>query len=189
MKRLFFTLSAACAAVSALAGDAAPSTPAAPANPEAAAVAAPAPAVEPYVLKSRSTFDAALDARAPFWPIGWSKGARHAPVKPAVKGPAAPMLQADQFTVSGVLLGNPAMATINGRSFAQGEVIPVVLDGNRLNLVLRSVQDGGVVLEYDDNVLFLPLRRQEVQQHAPVFQAQPGKKQELILDSGNKKPR
>ncbi len=144
----------------------------APAAPAATAAATPEPEkVERYQLKARSSFTLSKDVRPPFWPIGWQrKEVTATPVaSPTAKivEPAGPILQPEHFTVTSVLLGNPAMATINNRSFAQNEILPVVCEGRRIPVVLRAVRDGGVTLEYEGNILFVPLRRSEVPLRSP----------------------
>ena len=116
-----------------------------------------------YELKNRSSFHSDMDARIPFWPIGWKRplikadGTTDAPV-------AAPKIQLEpgNFSVTSVLLGNPALATINGRSFEEGEVLPVVYGSERLRVVVRAIRDGGVTLDYEGNQLFVPMRRPEL---------------------------
>lgn len=119
-----------------------------------------------YELKNRSAFRIDLDSRVPFWPIGYkkpkpvaSKGAEGGEiVEPKVQ------LDAGQFRVTSILLGNPALATINGRSFEEGELLPVVYGGERLRVSVRAIRDGGVWLDHDGKVLFLPLARPELGQ-------------------------
>ena len=117
-----------------------------------------------YELKNRSVFRSDADARIPFWPIGWERpkaktGGESG--KPVVEAPAI-QLQASQFTVSSILLGNPALATINGRSFEEGEVLPVIYGEQRLRVIVRSIRDGGVWLAYEGQLTFVPMRRPEL---------------------------
>lgn len=122
--------------------------------------------VEPYVLKNKSTYALPDEGRAPFWPIGMKTKPVARTTVPTKAGPVIPsakipQLKAEHFTVTSVLLGNPALATLNGRSFSQGELVPVLFDGQRLTIKLRTIRDGGVILEQGDNIFFVPLRRQE----------------------------
>ena len=121
------------------------------------------PDTKGYVLKSRSSFHSDADARIPFWPIGWKRpmlrtdGSSDAPVASAkVK------LLPEHFSVSSVLLGHPALATVNGRSFGEGEVLPVIYGSERLKVVIRSIRDGGVTLEYEGDQIFVPMKRPEL---------------------------
>ncbi len=142
------------------------------------AVPAAEPAkVEPYVLKNKSNFGLQDDARPPFWPIGMKKRAeavvvpkKNAPMVPTQR---EPLLKADYFTVTGVVIGNPeirkpSLATVNGRVFGQGDVVQVMFSGHRINLTVRAVVDGGVTLAQGENVFFVPLKRQEVNPDSKV---------------------
>jgi hypothetical protein len=117
-----------------------------------------------YELKNRSSFHADMDARIPFWPIGWKRplikadGSSDVPVAAAAKV----QLQAGHFSVTSILLGNPALATINGRSFAEGELLPVIYGTERLRVVVRAIRDGGVSLDYEEQHIFVPMRRPEL---------------------------
>lgn len=140
-------------------------------------------AVKPYELKSRSSFRMSPDARVPFWPIGWVRpGAQQATTVEAPAAPAAKVeLDPGQFYVTSVLLGHPALATINGHSFAEGELLPVVLENERLKVVVRSIRDGGVTLDHDGRQFFVPLRRPEL---APKAAAQPGVQTGFVIKVG-----
>ncbi len=128
--------------------------------------------VEPYKLKNRSTFTVDSEARAPFWPIGWvkPKAGDNNPARVKVPGSIGPKqkfeIQPQHFNVTSVLLGNPALATINGRTFAQGEVLPVVAGQERLRVILKAVRDGGIWLEYGAQQIYVPIHRPEVGKRA-----------------------
>ena len=119
-----------------------------------------------YELKSRSAFHSSDDARIPFWPIGFQRpkikndGTSAAPAVAASKI----HLEPDQFSVTSILLGNPALATINGRSFEEGEVLPVIYGTERLRVVVRAIRDGGVNLEYEGQHVLVPMKRPELGQ-------------------------
>lgn len=106
---------------------------------------------EPYQLKNRSIVTANLEGRAPFWPIGWAPPKEGDPIEndkgrlPVNQPPVELKLK-----VTSILLGSPSLITIGGRSFAEGERIPVVSQGRRFMVLIRQVRDGGVVLEYED---------------------------------------
>jgi len=121
-------------------------------------------AVAGYDLKNRSGFRSDADARIPFWPIGWQRPKVKTGVEtsvPVVEAPAI-QLQANHFTVSSILLGHPALATINGRSFEEGEMLPVIYGEQRLKVIVRSIRDGGVWLAYEGQLTFVPMRRPEL---------------------------
>lgn len=165
MKLAFALLAGLAVSASAVRNAPAPAQPAAGAASNGAAAAEPKP--EPYVLKNKSSFSLTDEMRPPFWPIGM-KG-KIAPVV-AKATPTAPknvyrepVLKADYFVVTSILLGGkPPIATMNGHSYTQGEMVPVVFEGHRINLVMRQVVDGGVQLAQGENVFWVPLRRQEL---------------------------
>lgn len=143
---------------------------------EAGTPSASAPKPEPYKLKHRSSFKLSLEARAPFWPIGWIKSKSTDPYQPRVtsSGVLAAKkkfeIQPQHFSVTSVLVGKPALATINGRSFAEGEVLPVIAGNERLRVVLKAVRDGGVYLEHGTTQIYVPIRRFEVEATRPAEQ-------------------
>lgn len=121
---------------------------------------------EPYALKNRSIFTLATETRAPFWPIGWVRPKDGAPKEKG--GPAGPVIQqiqltAESFSLTSVLLGNPSLATINGRSFEEGEFIPVVAGEQRLRVQVRAIREQGVWLQLDkQNPVLVPMPRGEM---------------------------
>ena len=115
----------------------------------------------PYELKNRSSFGIDRGARAPFWPIGWVRPKNGEVVKRAEANTGV-QLQPGYFNVTSILLGNPALATINGRAFEEGEVLPVVSGTQRLRVVVRAIRDGGVWLEHETQQIFVPMRRPDV---------------------------
>jgi hypothetical protein len=143
------------------------SPPAAPASPDSTTPAAEPGKVEPYVLKKRSTFSLTEDFRPPFWPIGMKKRAEPvaAPLKNATPSKVykEPILKADYFTVTSIVLTGKPSATLNGRSYLQGDVVSVAFEGHRINLLVLAVFDGGIKLAQGENVFVVPLRRQEIQ--------------------------
>lgn len=125
-----------------------------------------------YELKNRSAFHVQEDARIPFWPIGFQR-----PAKGFVAGPVTKVatirIDPSQFNLTSVLLGNPALATINGRAFGEGEVLPVIYGNERLRVVLRSIRDGGVTLDYDGQQIFVAMKRNDLAPRQTQPQAQP----------------
>ncbi len=125
-----------------------------------------------YELKNRSAFHVQEDARVPFWPIGFQRPLKDAVVAPTVKV-AKIRLDPTQFNVTSVLLGNPALATINGRAFGEGEYLPVIYGNERLRVVVRSIRDGGVTLDYDGQQIFVAMKRPELGPKQTQQQARP----------------
>jgi hypothetical protein len=119
----------------------------------------------PYQLKSHSNFKVSEDTRTPFWPIGW---VRPGSVVAVVGAPVQAdfQLEARFFRVTSVLLGSPALATINGRAFAEGEMLPVMRGNERLKVIVRAIRDGGVVLDFNQQRLFVPIAQEVVQKNA-----------------------
>ena len=119
-----------------------------------------------YELKNRSSFHTDEDSRIPFWPIGFVRpkikpdGTTTAPVAATSRI----QLEPGSFSVTSILLGNPALATINGRSFEEGELLPVIYGTERLRVVVRAVRDGGVTLEYEGQQIVVPMKRPELGQ-------------------------
>jgi hypothetical protein len=126
--------------------------------------AEPAASVPAYELKNRSSFGINPGARTPLWPIGWKKG--NAAFVPALNKPQvvtkAFQIQPSHFTVTSVLLATPPVAIINGRGFAVGESLPVVVGDKPVNVIVTAIRDGGVWLAQGSHQIFVPLRRQEL---------------------------
>jgi hypothetical protein len=138
---------------------------------------APAAPAQPYQLQRKSAFTATTEnQRAPFWPIGWVKPK---PGSAAVTNVAdIPKVTLDEaaFKVTSILLGSPSLAIINGRTYSEGEFIrppraaggsatvaTSTLPGNVRVRVYR-IDDGGVVLQYLDQLLTVTIKRPELAQ-------------------------
>lgn len=127
------------------------------------------PKQAPYELKARSSFSLAAETRSPFWPVGWKPAGA---VEPSGTGPdttpvvdTAPKFQlsSESFIVSSVLLANPALATINGRSFGEGEYLPVISNDQRLKVQVYAIREQGVWLRLDNQKpVLIPMRRGEI---------------------------
>lgn len=126
---------------------------------------------ERYELKRRSEISLNREARSPFWPIGWQrpKDAPQQPqrvqegtlVKQIVVEPPKLQLSSDSFIVSSVLLGHPSIAVINGRSFEEGQYLPVIADDQqRVKVKVRQIREQGVWLQLDNQPpVLVPMRR------------------------------
>jgi hypothetical protein len=110
-----------------------------------------------FKLKNRSSFDISGEAHNPFWPIGWAKSQPLA--LPATLAPAEIKLNADDFSVTSILLNEPPIAVINGKELAEGEMIQMQVGAQKFIVQLASVQDGRVVLRYLNKNLVVPFRR------------------------------
>ncbi len=118
--------------------------------------AAPAtPAVPTIELKHKSSFDAA-DARDPFWPIGWKKPGP----KTAASSSAGPGLAASSFSLTSVTMGaGMRFAILNGKIMQEGQQFGLQFGNQIYQVTLRSIEDGQVVLAYQDGEIIVPLRR------------------------------
>jgi hypothetical protein len=106
---------------------------------------------------------------------------RLVPIEAAVAAapPARPVLEEKNYNLSSILLGNPALAVINGRSYSEGEFVrapkppgtaPKAASpgepssektGPPPKVRVARILDGLVELRSGSEVLQLPLRRQE----------------------------
>lgn len=111
-----------------------------------------------FETKHKSSFSASPNAHNPFWPIGW--------VKPDVENSssqaAAPIMpHASDFLVTTIMLNEPPLAVINGKEMAEGEVATMVLNGQPTTVQLLAVQDGQVVIRWQNQNIVAPLHRNE----------------------------
>ena|SRR5438552_11903943 len=110
------------------------------------------PAIE---LKKKSTFDAAPNDRDPFWPIGWKK-----PGPKNTTAGAGPDLSPNAFSLTSVTMGTGShFAILNGKIIQEGQQFGLQLGGQVYQVTLRSIEDGQVVLAWQDNEIVVPLRR------------------------------
>jgi hypothetical protein len=109
------------------------------------------PAIE---VKKKSNFDAA-NVRDPFCPIGWKR--------PGPKNPnanAGPDLSPNAFSLTSVTIGTgPHFAILNGKIIQEGQQFGLQLGTQVYQVTLRSIEDGQVVLVWQDNEIVVPLRR------------------------------
>ena len=127
------------------------------------AIHAAAQNAEGFKLKNRSTFSSAGREHDPFWPIGW--------VKPAVSATSTGSGVAKEvefstngFVLTSILLGQPAIAVINGREYAEGETIKWAAGGENAGIQLVAVQDGSVVLRHQDKNYTVVMHRKGEEQ-------------------------
>jgi hypothetical protein len=110
-----------------------------------------------YVPKTKSFFNGTDNDHNPFWPIGWVKS------EEASGDDAANALvpHAEDFTVTTILLNDPPMAVINGKDMAEGEVASLSVNGQAVVVQLMAVQDGRVILRWQNQNIIVPIHRQE----------------------------
>lgn len=123
----------------------------------------PAPADKPatphkrYELKNKSSFNVAENVRSPFLPIGWVKrGEATAPVVDQTT------VDASGFRLTSILIGNPSMAVINGRSYEEGQFLRMPRGGPQVLIRLYRIGDGQVWLQSGGQVFPVPLKRPEL---------------------------
>ena len=95
--------------------------------------------------------------RAPFWPIGWTKQGAAPVVAQKVD------VDEDLFKVTTILVGNPSMAVINGRSYEEGQFIRMPKQmGSQLRPRLYRIGDGVVQIQVQNQVVTVQLKRPEL---------------------------
>ena len=55
----------------------------------------------------------------------------------------------------------PPLAVINGKEMAEGEIAALPVDGTPVTVQLMAVQDGRVILRWQNQNLIVPLHRDE----------------------------
>ncbi len=118
--------------------------------PAPGATASPVPKLE---LKRKSTFSAD-DARDPFWPIGWKK--------PVAQGSSAagPQLSPEAFSLTSVVTGSGThFAILNGKIIEEGQQFGLQFGNQVYQITLRAIEDGQVILAYQDAEITVPLKR------------------------------
>lgn len=104
-------------------------------------------------LKRKSSFSAS-DARNPFWPIGWKK--------PNAKDPNAAGLElsAGSFALTSVTMGaGTHFAILNGKIIQEGQQFGVQFGKQIYQVTLKAIEDGQIILRYQENEIIVPLRR------------------------------
>ena len=91
----------------------------------------------------------------PFWPIGWKKPGP----KAATTGPG-PDLTPGSFSLTSVTTGTgPHFAILNGKVMQEGQQFGLQFGNQVYNLTVKSIEDGQVVLAYQDTEIVVPLHR------------------------------
>ena len=129
-----------------------------------------------YKLKNRSVFSQPETARAPFWPIGWSKPVAGQVTQQVEQAAPVATLDPEQFSVTSTA---GSIAIINGKPYAQGEFIRAGKPKDAKSSVpgvtplppgtkvrVARVADGVVILELNGQFTQLTLKRPELQLHA-----------------------
>jgi len=119
----------------------------------------------PYELKHRSTFSGVESERAPFWPIGWVK--RQIGSTPPTATVSKVSFNEKNFIVTSILLGNPSLAVINGRSYTEGEFLRAPRGAQPIRIRVQRIMDGGVHLQAEKQLFLAKLQRQELDSKKP----------------------
>ncbi len=116
----------------------------------AALAEAEVPTIE---LKHKSAF--APNDRDPFWPIGWKK-----PGPKIVSGGVGPSLTASAFSLTSVTMGlGQRFAILNGKAMQEGQKFGLQYGNQVYQVTLSAIEDGQVVIIYQDGEIVVPLRR------------------------------
>jgi hypothetical protein len=163
--RLLLALFVACAPATAARPSA---TAAAPAGAAPAESLVPTIKAGPYQLQNRSSFNLPVDTRTPMWPIGWVRPAGTLPQTTTFVATATGFqLQPHHLTVSSILLlGGEPLATINGRAFGEGEVLPVYIGDRPVKVTVKAIRDGVVVVEQNGRQIVVPIQRKGIPEKA-----------------------
>jgi hypothetical protein len=110
-----------------------------------------------YATRTKSVFSAPANAHNPFWPIGWV----NVESSSSANAVAVVIPHSEDFRVSSILLSEPPMAVINGKGMAEGEIASLDVNGQSVMVQLIAVQDGRVIIRWQNQNLIVPLRRNE----------------------------
>lgn len=134
-----------------------------PAPPHPATETKPEQPAGKYELKKHSSFTLATQTRAPFWQIGWVPKHESAPAE-VTKAPKAQVDPA-AFVVTSVLLGNPSLALINGRSYGEGEFVRMPKGSAPAKVRVMAIGDGTVTLQCEGKNFAVEIHRPELAEH------------------------
>ncbi|HYY12948.1 MAG TPA: hypothetical protein VE758_00785 [Chthoniobacterales bacterium] len=110
------------------------------------------PAVE---LKHKSSFRMESNGRNPFWPIGFK------PTAPTARGTNTGLdIPPNALLLTSITLDQGThFAIINGKTMQEGQQFTMQVGSETYRLTLKWIQDGQVVLNYQDREIVVPLRR------------------------------
>jgi hypothetical protein len=106
--------------------------------------------------KKKSSFAMNMDARNPFWPIGWKPTGKLS----AGGGDQGGDIPASAFLVTTITLDQGThFAIINGKSMQEGQQFGLQLGTQMYQVLLKRIEDGRVILSRHDQEIVVPLRR------------------------------
>lgn len=107
-------------------------------------------------LKNKSSFQVESNAHNPFWPIGFKPTASLARAG-STSGLDIPL---SAFLLTSVTLDQGAhFAIINGKSMKEGQQFTLQAGSQTYQLMLKTIEDGRVILTCQDREIVVPLRR------------------------------
>jgi len=113
-------------------------------------------ALAAYDLQRKSSFAQHEIIRNPFWPVGWRTGGSLPEKTFTISIPP------EAFTVSSILLSPPRLAIINGKTYEEGDFIPLTLDDRALSFRVLNILDGAVILGVSDKAVEVKLKRKRL---------------------------
>ncbi len=132
-----------------------------------AVLPASAQTVEDLQIKERSFFTAST-ARNPFLPVGWAKPE---PIVPTVGKPVNPtavvsdaFFKPERFVVTSISIGALPLALINGKTYGEGDLIPVEAG---INVQVYAIRDGEVTLRYQSKTIVSAIQSAEAKKQRP----------------------
>jgi hypothetical protein len=107
-------------------------------------------------LKNKSSFQVESNSHNPFWPIGFKPTASLARAG-STSGLDIPL---SAFLLTSVTLDQGAhFAIINGKSMKEGQQFTLQAGSQTYQLMLKTIEDGRVILICQDREIVVPLRR------------------------------
>jgi hypothetical protein len=95
------------------------------------------------------------DGRNPFWPIGFK------PAAPTARGSSAGLdIPPSALLLTSITLDQGThFAIINGKTIQEGQQFTMQVGSQSYALKVKWIQDGQVILSYQDREVVVPLRR------------------------------
>jgi len=107
--------------------------------------------------KNKSSFAMDVEARNPFWPIGWKPTAKLSSGGVDQGGADIPV---SAFVVSTITLDKGTrFAIINGKAMQEGQQFGLQLGTQMYQVLLKKIKDGRVILSRHNQEIVVPLRR------------------------------
>jgi hypothetical protein len=109
----------------------------------------------PVELKNKSSFHVDSNARNPFWPIGFK------PAAPTARGTSSGLdIPVNALLLTSVTLDQGThFAILNGKTIQEGQQFTMQIGTQSYAVKVKWIQDGQVILSYQDREIVVPLRR------------------------------